>query len=288
MSVCSERVPQPTENRARFKIPSSENARKALTELRRAEGPRAWFAVPGRSRCVCLLLLMSVASMSGCAGKDNFLTGSSSPGQLKATLSHLQFENEQLKTKVAQLEEEHRTVEDRLVQEQIHNGDLAARLDDARNLLRDRGVEADTRMGARSRGSRAIDSDENRTGVRTLPAGRTTRKPRKPPAASIRGDLDDLPAAPEHESENPGTISYRSSSIPSHRPRFPDDPVEFGPDDDHLRWQPVATGPDPQAQPSAETATTIYRQSRLDLPIPPDAFIRPASAPVWGPVEFWV
>ncbi len=33
-------------------------------------------------------------------------------------------------------------MEDRLVQEQIDNGDLAARLDDARNLLRDRGVDA--------------------------------------------------------------------------------------------------------------------------------------------------
>jgi hypothetical protein len=170
-------------------------------------------------------------------------------GQLKTTLSHLQFENEQLKTKVAQLEEEHRTVEDRLVQEQIHNGDLAARLDDARNLLRDRGLEADTRMGARSRGSRAIGTDENRGGVRTLPAGRTTRKPRKPPAASIRsdGNLDELPSASEHESENAGTISFRFLGTPSHSPAFPDDPADVRFNDDQLRWQPVATGPDPRA-----------------------------------------
>jgi hypothetical protein len=192
------------------------------------------------------MLLLSLASIAGCAGKDSFLVSGTSPGQLKASLSHLQFENEQLKTKVAQLEEEHRSAEDRLVQEQIHNGDLAARLDDARNLLRDRGLEPDTRMGARSRGSRA-DLDDNRTGVRTLPAGRTTRKPRKPPAASIRGDLDDLPSASDHESENPGTISFRSSDTSSRRPTFPDDPAEDRFNDDHLRWQPVAAGPDPQA-----------------------------------------
>jgi transposase-like protein len=34
-------------------------------------------------------------------------------------------------------------------QEQIDNGDLAARLDDARNLLSDRGVDPDVRVGAR-------------------------------------------------------------------------------------------------------------------------------------------
>ena len=39
-------------------------------------------------------------------------------------------------------------MEDRLVQEQIENGDLTARLDDARNLLRDRGIEADVRVGS--------------------------------------------------------------------------------------------------------------------------------------------
>ena len=43
-------------------------------------------------------------------------------------------------------------MEDRLVQEQIDNGDLTARLDDARNLLRDRGLEPDVKLGSRRRG----------------------------------------------------------------------------------------------------------------------------------------
>jgi hypothetical protein len=196
-----------------------------------------------------MLLLVSLVTIAGCAGRESVLTSGSSVGQLKTTLSHLQFENEQLKTKVAQLEEEHRTVEDRLVQEQIHNGDLAARLDDARNLLRDRGLESDTRMGARGGDSRPVGSDDDRGRVRTLPAGRSTKKPRKPPAARIRGDgdLDDLPSASEHESENEGTISFRPAGTPSHRVTFPDDPADFRFNDDQLRWQPVATGSDPQA-----------------------------------------
>ena len=62
---------------------------------------------------------------------SSFLNGGASPGQIKVSLSHLQFENEQLKAEVAKLKDENRTMEDRLVQEQIHNGDLTARLDDA-------------------------------------------------------------------------------------------------------------------------------------------------------------
>ena len=69
-------------------------------------------------------------------------------GQLKTSLSHLEYENEQLKKTTAKLQRENRSMEDRLVQEQMENGDLTARLDDARNLLRDRGIDADVRLGS--------------------------------------------------------------------------------------------------------------------------------------------
>ena len=131
---------------------------------------------------------------------------------MKASLSHLQFENEQLKTEVAKLKEENRSMDDRLVQEQMHNGDLAARLDDARNLLRDRGIDSETRVGARSRGTRSGDPDEELSQPRTLPAGRTSKKPRKPPAASIPGDLDDLPTASDRE--DPKAARSRSGTTP--------------------------------------------------------------------------
>jgi hypothetical protein len=41
-------------------------------------------------------------------------------------------------------------------------------------------------------------------------------------------------------------------------------------------------------QPNADAAAAIYPQSPPDLPIPPDAFIRPASTRVWGTAKIWV
>ena len=163
---------------------------------------------------------------------------------MKVSLSHLQFENEQLKTEVAKLKDENRSMEDRLVQEQIHNGDLTARLDDARNLLRDRGIDSDTRLGSRPRGTTSADPDEELARPRTLPAGRTTRKPRKPPAASIPGDLDDLPTASESDETTSGTISFKANDIRPRRKVFDDDDPKLSIDDDQLRWQPVASGTD--------------------------------------------
>ena len=168
---------------------------------------------------------------------------------MKTTLSHVQFENEQLKTEVAKLKEENRGLDDRLVQEQVHNGDLTARLDDARNLLRDRGIGSDTRLGSRARDSRTVDPDDEIVGPRTLPAGRTTRKPRKPPAASIRGDLDELPTASDDEVKANDTISFKAPHSTAPRHSFVDDAGSVTPDDDQMRWQPVATGTDSPASP---------------------------------------
>lgn len=188
---------------------------------------------------------------SGCSGRSGFLAGGPTTGQMKTTISHLQFENEQLKTEVAKLKDENRSIEDRLVQEQVHNGDLAARLDDARNLLSDRGIEADTRLGARSRGSRAADASEEEApaGPRAIQAGRSTRKPRKPPAASIpAGDLDGLPTDPVDSSES-DTISLKDRDTRPRRPSFDDDTIRPVDDDDNLRWQPVVTSEAPGTSP---------------------------------------
>jgi hypothetical protein len=195
------------------------------------------------------MLSLTLLFMSGCAGRENILTGGPSVGQLKTSVSHLQFENEQLKTEVAKLKEEGRSAEDRLVQEQIHNGDLAARLDNARNLLRDRGVDPETRLGSRTRGSRAIDLDNEGSQARTLPARRTNRKPRKPPAASIPGSLDELPRDSDDDSADRPAISFKSSEFGPLNRAFADDTANPAFNDDHLRWQPVATGPDPHASP---------------------------------------
>jgi hypothetical protein len=193
------------------------------------------------------LLLLGCVLLPGCAGRDSMLLGGPTTGQLKTSLSHLQFENEQLKTELAKVKEEQRTVEDRLVQEQIHNGELASRLDNARNLLRDRGIDGDARLSARSRGSSPNDFDSENSRFRALPAGRPTRKPRKPPAANISGDLDALPTPSDDDDMDNPTISFRASDSFSKRRTFSDDWPASSIDDDHLRWQPVATSADPQS-----------------------------------------
>jgi hypothetical protein len=193
-------------------------------------------------------MVITLFFVTGCAGRESVLTGGPPASQMKISLSHLQYENEQLKTEVARLKEDSRSMEDRLVQEQIHNGDLTARLDDARNILRDRGVDTETRVGTRTKGKKGADPDDEIAQPRTLPAGRTTRKPRKPPSVSIPGDLD-LPTASDESEPQTGTISFKSPGSTARRPKFPDDSSRSASEDDELHWQPVATAADPQAPP---------------------------------------
>ena len=78
------------------------------------------------------------------------------------------------------------------MQEQIDNGDLTARLDDARNLLRDRGVEPDVKLGSR-RARRAATIRRRATtapAARTLPTGRPVAPRRKAPFAQISGPVN--------------------------------------------------------------------------------------------------
>ncbi len=136
--------------------------------------------------CVCA----AWCGLSGCSGQSSFLTGGPTMGQLKTSLSHLEYENEQLKKSTAKLQRENRSMEDRLVQEQMENGDLTARLDDARNLLRDRGVDADVRLGSHrggeTLGGSTADPASEGDG---LPDGSRSRR-RKTPFAQISAGND--------------------------------------------------------------------------------------------------
>jgi hypothetical protein len=136
----------------------------------------------------------------GCSGQSSFLTGGPTVGQLKTSLSHLELENQQLKHSVARLQHENRSIEDRLVQEQIDNGDLAARLDDARNLLSDRGLDPELRVGSR-RGSDGLGGSpaDDRSEPRTLRAGQRSRPRRKPPFARITGPINTIPSVDDDD-----------------------------------------------------------------------------------------
>lgn len=187
-------------------------------------------------RTLVLSLLACVAALgsSGCSGRTSYITGGPSTGQLKTSLSHLEYENDQLKTQVARLKEENRTMEDRLVQEQLHTGTLTAKLNDVQNVMRDRGLEV----------------DEIPAYPRTLPAGRRTSKPRKPPTAQISSDYydDDPPPLKIEDEPTPRSSSTSSSGRSKARARRPaaeDDPISLNRDD--ANWLPVANKPDPKS-----------------------------------------
>jgi hypothetical protein len=189
------------------------------------------------SAWVCAVLVV----IAGCSGQSSFLTGGPTVGQLKTSLSHLEYENEQLKIKTAKLEKESRSMESRLVQEQIDNGDLTARLDDARNLLRDRGVESDVKLGSRRRGDGdETFADDDAPRARTLPTGRATRPRRKPPFAQISGQVDDVP--PIQDAKGSATGSRKRRDVGTNRSgRLDDDGLDHHSSRaSSFKWLPVA------------------------------------------------
>ena len=185
---------------------------------------------------------LSAGVMAGCAGERTILTGGPTVGQLKTSLSHIEFENEQLKKSVAKLERENRSMEDRLVQEQITNGDLAARLDDARNLLRDRGVDADVRIGSRREADDAGSSASDRPDSRARTVGQPARPRRKPPFAQISGQVDALPSAAPEKGTDFDQPAPRERKSKSRRPgsTFDDDLDHHSFNSSALQWLPVA------------------------------------------------
>jgi hypothetical protein len=184
------------------------------------------------TKLALLLAAPGLMLAAGCAQTGPIGSHRTTVGSLKAGVSHLEFENEQLRRKVAQLESDNREIEARLTQEETENGDLVARLNDARNLLKNKGYSvADEGHPA----TRPRDEGPGEPAT-TLPAGRSNRKPRKPPFARIPGRIDTVPA-----DESPDPIGSEPLDPPSARPHD-----DLGPQsrlDDLDRWLPVAQDP---------------------------------------------
>jgi hypothetical protein len=169
------------------------------------------------------LYVAATALVCGCAQPGPILSRRTTIGMLKTSVSHLEFENQQLAAKVAGLQSENREIENRFVEEERVNGDLRARLDNARNLLSDRGYIWDESDRMRSR----LDSSTDGAGSRALPAGRSNRTPRKPPFARLPGRLDAVDSGDQPD----------DSRLPS--------TDAFGPQSwrgDDLQWLPIAQG----------------------------------------------
>ncbi len=198
---------------------------------------------PGRvAAALAVSLLAGLTTLSGCSGQSSFLSGGPTRGQLKTSVAHLEYENSQMKNDLAKLRRENRAMEDRLVQEEQDNGELAARLDDARNLLRERGPDAVERADAGPDGSRAFA--EGNRGARTLPAGQSNRKRRKPPVARIPGQFTPESRAGDQDEEGtlgpPQAAPNAASGADQTGLRFDDDLDHHSYYTGPLRWAPIA------------------------------------------------
>jgi hypothetical protein len=174
-------------------------------------------------------LSLAAGLLCGCAQQGPFLAYRTNVSSLKTSVSHLEYENEQLRKQVAELDSRNREIGDRLVQEEAARDDLASRLDDARNELRRRGLLGDSGL------SPGPETDEA-TPQRTLPAGRSNRKKRKAPFARIPGRIETLPPG-----DLPDDSSGEDDGASGGRER-----EEFGPQsrlESDSRWLPVARVP---------------------------------------------
>jgi hypothetical protein len=179
----------------------------------------------GRSRKLTSCLVLAALLPLGCAQPGPFTSRQTMVGSLKASVSQLEFENEKLRKEVGELKADNSRLDTLLTQEQDANGEITARLDDARDLIRRQGGNAQA-LGAPSKNF----EDDNIPPPVATPRGQRAKSSRKPPATRI----PQIEAAPFGSSSG-DDLGYQP---PSRTPR------DLGPtdSDDEDRWLPVARG----------------------------------------------
>jgi hypothetical protein len=171
---------------------------------------------------LALYLALSLAAIApiGCAGQNPFTSRQTTVGSLKASVSQLEFENEKLRREVGELKADNSRLDVQLAQEREANGEITARLDDAKDLLRRQGGNAQA-MGASS-----SNFEDDVPPPVAAPRPRRIKNNRPAPPASIRNPDSD-PSGDNLGSLSPGGLT----------------PRDIGPDgDDDDRWLPVARG----------------------------------------------
>jgi hypothetical protein len=179
----------------------------------------------GRSRYLLRWLALAALGPLGCSQPGPFTARQTMVGSLKASVSQLEFENEKLRREVGELKADNSRLDNQIVQEREANGEITARLDDAKDLLRRQGGNAQA-LGSSSRN---VEDDDIPPPATTSPV-RRSKSSRKPPAAQI----------PRIESTSPfGSSSDDLGYQPPART-----PRDLGPvdGDDEDRWLPVARG----------------------------------------------
>jgi hypothetical protein len=176
----------------------------------------------GRVRKFAPWLLLGLVS-TGCTQPGPFTSRQTMVGTLKASVSQLEFENDKLRKEVGELKADNSRLDSELAREQQVNGEITARLDDAKDLLRRQGGNAQALgLGAPSKN---YEDDEIPPPIPT-PNSRPMKGTRKPPAAQIPQQTDPTPFGTSSDG-----LGYRGPSR------------DLGPDDDSEdNWLPVARG----------------------------------------------
>lgn len=180
----------------------------------------------GRPRHLALLAGLAALAPIGCAQSGPLASRYTMVGSLKASVSQLEVENQKLRKDVGELRAENTRLDTQVVQERDANGELTARLDDAKELIRRQGGDVQA-LGIPSRTFEddGIPPPASRPPVRRSKSGRT------PPSVTIpRPD----PVDPFGTSEE--GRGFDSSSNLRGRDLSPLDREDDG------RWLPVARG----------------------------------------------
>ncbi len=142
---------------------------------------------------------------------------------LKASVSQLEFENEKLRKEVGELKADNSRLDNQLAQEREANGEITARLDDAKDLLRRQGGNAQALGGS----SKDFEDD----GI-------------PPPVATPQGPTDQEQPDPARRPASPSSPSPSDSTATTSATSRPAGPLATSApttgDDD--RWLPVARG----------------------------------------------
>ncbi|WZO96409.1 hypothetical protein EP7_003402 [Isosphaeraceae bacterium EP7] len=131
-----------------------------------------------------LALTLVLGVLSGCSQQAPFLARRTSMADLKTSVVQLETENSKLRNELAQSQQEARKVEDNLVKIESLNGELTARLDDAR-------VQISEQDGTSRSAGMDFDSDA-RSASNPAPTRPVRSRTRKPPVANIKGQGDPI------------------------------------------------------------------------------------------------
>ena len=175
----------------------------------------------GRSRTLALCLVLAATAPIGCSGANPFTSRQTTMGTLKASVSQLEFENEKLRKEVGELKADNSRLDSQLAQEQSANGEITARLDDAKDLLRRQGGNAQAMGGS----SKTFEDD-------IVPPPVATPRPRR---VNNRRTSPTVTIPPPASRPNDDDLGYQA---PGRTPRDVG-PLDAGDDD---RWLPVARG----------------------------------------------